>query len=330
MGYWLPPGRLFAVKVLVKAPAKINLALRVGTPRLDGYHRLDTVFTALDLADDVEAITADELTMSMSGRGEDLPVDESNLVIKAARALQKFARARGCEYLADRGAHIHVTKRIPVAGGMAGGSADAAGALVALNELWGIGASHSDLLRLAADLGSDVPFALVGGIAHGTGRGEQLVPVSVPQDLRQQWVVLVNPEGLSTPAVFRAFDEVAVSADNARIADTPASTGELRSALEQGDTAAIVSQMINDLEPVARHLRPDLQEIFDCLESVDGIEKVILSGSGPSIAILVGDADADRLATKLAEFFPNLDVVRTAGPARGAHIVASSTPEETN
>lgn len=303
------------MNVLVKAPAKINLALRVGAPRPDGFHPLDTVFTALDLADDVLATTADGLTMSIEGRGEDLPVDESNLVMKAARALQRLAVDKGQCNAEELGAHIHITKRIPVAGGMAGGSADAAGTLVALNELWGVGAEQEELLELAADLGSDVPFALFGGVAHGTGRGELLTPVGTPDDTKQSWIVLVNSEGLSTPAVFKAFDELFADAE------TPANTSALRDAIAIGDNHALAEHMINDLQPVAEHLRPDLAELFAQLNDLDGVYKVMLSGSGPSIVLLVEDDRSDQLATELGEQLPNLDVVQTTGPARGAHVV---------
>ena len=294
------------MKVFVTAPAKINLALRVGAPRPDGFHPLDTVFTALDLVDDVVATSADGLSMSIEGRGADLPVDDSNLVMKAARALQ--ARV-GKPQL---GAHIHVVKRIPVAGGMAGGSADCAGALVALNELWQLGLSDEDLLDVGAELGSDVPFALFGGVAHGTGRGEKLT--AVPANGQQSWIVLVNSEGLSTPAVFRRFDELVDAGE-------PASTEDLRVAVATGDNRRIAELMTNDLQPVATAMRPDLAALFADLSNRRDIAKVMLSGSGPSVVLLVDDDRAAAIASEIAQAYPQLEVVRAKGPARGAQLV---------
>lgn len=293
------------MKVFVTAPAKINLALRVGAPRPDGFHPLDTVFIALDLVDDVMATSADGLTMSIEGRGADLPIDESNLVIKAARALQTRVGKP------ELGAHIHVVKRIPVAGGMAGGSADCAGALVALNELWQLGLSFDELLELGAELGSDVPFALFGGVAHGTGRGEKLS--AVPAKGQLSWIVLVNPEGLSTPAVFRRFDELVDGGE-------PASTAELREALASGDIDRIAQLMVNDLQPVAADMRPDLATLFAELGARGDVAKAMLSGSGPSIVMLVDDERAAGIASELAQIYPQLEVVHAKGPAAGAQV----------
>lgn len=293
------------MKVFVTAPAKINLALRVGAPRPDGFHPLDTVFIALDLVDDVMATSADGLTMSIEGRGADLPIDESNLVIKAARALQTRVGKP------ELGAHIHVVKRIPVAGGMAGGSADCAGALVALNELWQLGLSFDELLEIGAELGSDVPFALFGGVAHGTGRGEKLS--AVPAKGQLSWIVLVNPEGLSTPAVFRRFDELVDGGE-------PASTAELREALASGDIDRIAQLMVNDLQPVAADMRPDLATLFAELGARSDVAKVMLSGSGPSIVMLVDDERAAGIASELAQIYPQLEVVHAKGPAAGAQV----------
>ena len=195
-------------EVRVVTPSKVNLALRVGSARPDGFHPLDTVFEALDVHDEVIVRRSDSLSLRMQGEGAGaLPEDSTNLALRAATALRERFGAP------DLGAEMTVRKAIPVAGGMAGGSADAAGALVALNALWGLGLSGADLMGLGSELGSDVPFCIMGGIAHGTGRGEILTPVHPGRG--HAWVLLTNPVGLSTPAVFREFDRIAAAAEGA-------------------------------------------------------------------------------------------------------------------
>ncbi|MGH8827589.1 MAG: 4-(cytidine 5'-diphospho)-2-C-methyl-D-erythritol kinase, partial [Jiangellaceae bacterium] len=185
-------------RVNVRVPAKINLVLAVGPLRPDGYHDLATVFHAVSLYDDVSAEPAAELSLEVDGAyAAGVPVDETNLAMRAARALATYAGVPAA-------ARLHVRKRIPVAGGMAGGSADAAGALLTCNELWGLGLDHTQLATVAATLGSDVPFALTGGSALGYGRGERLEPVEMAGPLH--WVVAVASGGLSTPEVYRRLD----------------------------------------------------------------------------------------------------------------------------
>lgn len=290
-------------RVIASAPAKVNLALRVGSVRDDGFHPLDTVFEALDLFDDVTATHADGLSMDITGLGTDLPCDESNLVLRAARLLQQ---ATGT----TRGAHLSVTKRIPVAGGMAGGSADAAATLVALNTLWELGLSGEQLLELGAELGSDVPFSLLGSIARGTSRGEKLE--SIKPGAMHGWVLLTNPVGLSTPAVFRKFDDLSSEAGQ------PASTEELCQAVQGNDLCKIGQLLINDLEAPAFALRPDLAEIVVALQTVG--HGAVLSGSGPTIAVLCEISQLESLGSELANAFPELSVVSAVGPAAGAHI----------
>lgn len=294
--------------IKASAPAKVNLALRVGAPRADGFHPLDTVFEALDIFDDVEAIAVDRaaITMEIHGLGADLPVDERNLVIRAARLLQT-------ECGVESGAHLVVTKRIPVAGGMAGGSADAAATLVALNSLWELNLSSGQLSEFAAQLGSDVPFALLGGIARGTSRGEQLVSVK-PREMHG-WVVLTNPVGLSTPSVFRKFDELHPDASQ-----LPADTKPMLAALANGGLTDLAQAFQNDLWAPAAALRPDLAQIFAQLERDEiGVGR-ILSGSGPSIAILCEIAQLDEVARQVRSRFSELGVVSAIGPAAGAHL----------
>src|SRR5690606_21764926 len=194
-----------AVSVTVRVPAKVNVQLAVGAARPDGFHDLANVFLAVGLYDEVTVTGSDELRVTCSGPGSgQVPLDESNLAARAARAL---AGRTGREARV----HIHIDKDIPVAGGMAGGSADGAAALLACDALWGTGASREELLEICAELGSDVPFSLVGGAALGTGRGERLTELEVGGTFH--WVFALAGRGLSTPAVFREFDRLAAGRD---------------------------------------------------------------------------------------------------------------------
>ena len=326
-------------EVRVVTPSKVNLALRVGSARPDGFHPLDTVFEALDVHDEVIVRRSDSLSLRMQGEGAGaLPEDSTNLALRAATALRERFGAP------DLGAEMTVRKAIPVAGGMAGGSADAAGALVALNALWGLGLSGADLMGLGSELGSDVPFCIMGGIAHGTGRGEILTPVHPGRG--HAWALLTNPVGLSTPAVFREFDRIAAAAEGAGpvagevggieragrvgagyagsgrvveadVAENPASTRELREAVARGDLRATAALMANDLQAPAFSLRPDLEDVVERASRFGAT--AILSGSGPTVALRASDAaHADRLAMRAAIEFPKLRAVRANGPAAGA------------
>mgnify|MGYP002745929151 FL=1 len=328
-------------EVRVVTPSKVNLALRVGSARPDGFHPLDTVFEALDVHDEVIVRRSDSLSLRVQGEGAGaLPEDSTNLALRAATALRERFGAP------DLGAEMTVRKAIPVAGGMAGGSADAAGALVALNALWGLGLSGADLMGLGSELGSDVPFCIMGGIAHGTGRGEILTPVHPGRG--HAWVLLTNPVGLSTPAVFREFDRIAAAAEGAGpvagevagteragragagyagsgraaeadVAENPASTRELREAVARGDLRATAALMANDLQAPAFSLRPDLEDVVERASRFGAT--AILSGSGPTVALLASDAaHADRLAMRAAIEFPKLRAVRANGPAAGARV----------
>ncbi|WP_353065243.1 4-(cytidine 5'-diphospho)-2-C-methyl-D-erythritol kinase [Arcanobacterium hippocoleae] len=322
--------------VKASAPAKVNLALRVGALRPDGFHPLDTVFEALDIFDDVEAQPTEnaELTMEIHGIGENLPIDDTNLVIRAAKLLQQKTSVH-------HGAHLVVTKRIPVAGGMAGGSADAAATLIALNALWQLKLSQSELIEIGKELGSDIPFALLGGIARGISRGDELTPI-IPKAMHG-WVILTNPEGLSTPQVFHKFDEM--YQDTAP--SSPQSTAPVIAALATGSVSALIKVLENDLWHPAAALRPDLAKIVCKIDAIfppsgnnstapdqtenpiqDAVDKSaasprigrILSGSGPSIAILCEVAQVAEIAALMRTTFPELTVVSAMGPAAGAHL----------
>ena len=211
--------------------------------------------------------------------------------------------------------HLEILKRIPVAAGMAGGSADASATLVACARLWGLDIGRDDLLELAGELGSDVPFSLIGGLAHGVGRGERLT--SIAAGIRHDWVLLTSPQGLSTPAVFKEFDDLM---GYIRVPETlVAETRELRAALETGDRAAAQEHMINDLEAPALSLRPYLRETLRTLRSHGYF--ALLSGSGPTIAVLAEDpTQADTLADDSRTLFPHHGVLRASGPAGATHV----------
>ncbi len=297
------------MSLTVRAPAKINLHLGVGAPREDGFHPLVTVYQAVGLCDDLTVTPSPGWTLGVTVPEwmdvDAVPVTGDNIVDRAAQLL---ARHHG----ASQEAAVSIAKSIPVAGGMAGGSADAAAALVALDRLWGLGTSDEDLLAIAAELGSDVPFALVGGTALGTGRGELVE--SVPDTATWWWVVVPSERGLSTPEVYRRFDQLAPDA-----APEPAGAEAVLLALSTGDPGVLAAALHNDLEPAALDLRPDLADVLELGER-SGALRGLVSGSGPTCLFLAEDADASReVAGRLSE---QHDVVLvTNGPVAGAHVV---------
>ena len=295
--------------VRVRVPAKVNLALRVGGADASGYHELGTVFQAVSLGDEIlaERAPAGVFTLAFHGEGAGfLPVDDTNLAMRAAKLL-----AARCE-VTGAGVRLTIRKRIPVAGGMAGGSADAAGTLVACNALWQVGATRSDLHPLAAELGADVPFLLLGGTAIGTGRGDQLT--SVMTSGTYHWTFALAHSGLSTPAVFREFDRTSTP-------DTTEIPVELVEALRVGDTGAVGASLVNDLQGPAVSLLPQLAHTLRLgLEA--GALGAIVSGSGPTCAFLAGSsAHAAELATALARFSGVRAARRAFGPVAGAQVL---------
>jgi 4-diphosphocytidyl-2-C-methyl-D-erythritol kinase len=293
--------------VTVRVPAKVNLQLAVGPLRDDGYHDLVNVFHAVSLFDEVTAAESESLSVRVEGDlvGE-VPAGPENLAIKAAEAL---AGRAGRFY----GADLVIRKTIPVAGGMAGGSADAAAALVACNELWGLGLPLEDLLEIAADLGSDVPFALLGGTAVGTGRGEKVAPAFTSGIFH--WVFALADGGLSTPRVYGECDRLRAEAGE-QVA-WPAVSEALMTALREGDAVALGRSLANDLQPAALSLRPSLARTLQ----TGGALGAIVSGSGPTCAFL---AASDEDATALAATLEGRGVCRAAvtatGPAPGATV----------
>ncbi|WP_121253616.1 4-(cytidine 5'-diphospho)-2-C-methyl-D-erythritol kinase [Nocardioides ferulae] len=296
--------------VTVRAPAKINLHLGVGAPRPDGFHPLVTAYHAVGLCDDVTVADAD--TWSVHTKLPDwidpglLPADGENIVDRAAELLAGF-------HGVPRRGLVSVVKAIPVAGGLAGGSADAAAALVALDRLWDLHTSDTDLLRLAAQLGSDVPFSLVGGTALGTGRGELVTPLT--DRGTWWWVVVPSPEGLSTPRVYRHFDELVPDAP-----ERPPSADEVVAALASGDPYLLAAALHNDLELAAVDLRPDLGRLLERGEEV-GALRGLVSGSGPTCVFLCEGADHAREVAGALTGPEHPVVLTTMGPVAGAHLV---------
>ncbi|OIK24087.1 4-(cytidine 5'-diphospho)-2-C-methyl-D-erythritol kinase [Streptomyces malaysiense] len=297
------------MSVTVRVPAKVNVQLAVGAARPDGFHDLANVFLAVGLYDEVTVTPADELRVTCAGPdAAQVPLDRTNLAARAALAL---AARRGIE----PAVHIHIDKDIPVAGGMAGGSADGAGALLACDRLWGTGASRAELLAICAELGSDVPFSLVGGAALGVGRGERLTGLDAGGTFH--WVFAMAGRGLSTPAVFREFDRLA----QGREIPEPVASQDLLDALAEGDADALAAAVTNDLQPAALSLFPELAATLTAGREAGALASLV-SGSGPTTAFLARDAEAARKAAEALSASGTCRTVRTAaGPVAGATVL---------
>ncbi|MFD4565308.1 4-(cytidine 5'-diphospho)-2-C-methyl-D-erythritol kinase [Streptomyces sp. NPDC058467] len=295
--------------VTVRVPAKVNVQLAVGGARPDGFHDLANVFLAVGLYDEVTVTPAEELRVTCAGPDAgQVPLDRTNL---AARAALELARRYGI----DPAVHLHIAKDIPVAGGMAGGSADGAGALLACDTLWGTNASRDELLDICAELGSDVPFSLVGGAALGTGRGERLRVLEVGGTFH--WVFAMAGRGLSTPAVFREFDRMN---EGVRIPE-PVASQELLDALAKGDAGALSRAVSNDLQPAALSLFPELADTLAAGRAA-GALAALVSGSGPTTAFLAPDAESARTVAEALLASGTCRSVRvTESPAPGANVL---------
>jgi 4-diphosphocytidyl-2-C-methyl-D-erythritol kinase len=298
--------------VTARAPAKVNLHLAVGPLRPDGFHDLTTVFHALGLYDELTLTRAEGLRVHVEGEGAaDVPTDHTNL---AARAVLALAERTGVRADVD----IRISKGIPVAGGCAGGSADAAAALVACDALWSLGMSREELSEVGAELGSDVPFSLHGGTALGTGRGERLTPVLGAG--QYSWVLALAIGGLSTPAVYLELDRqrehgpVSVASDSAAVL----------TALRQGSPAALGRALSNDLQAAAMALKPELGQLLASGEELGALGGMI-SGSGPTVAFLARDHHhATALAAALAAQGGCRTVRVADGPVPGARVTRTT------
>lgn len=300
--------------VHVRAPGKLNLFFEVGPLGEDGYHDVASAYQAVSLYEDVWAELSDSFTVAVSGTVDvsSVPCDDRNLAVRAARLVAREVGYAG-------GVHLDIVKHVPVAGGMGGGSADAAAALVAVDALLGAELGSAELLRLGAKLGADVPFALMGGTAIGTGRGDELRPALAKG--RFEWVIVTAGFGLSTPEVYghldrlRADEQVAPGRDEIRDVEP----GVLH-ALRAGDPEALAAHMRNDLQAAAVALRPELQNTLD-LGKRSGALAAIVSGSGPTVAFLAGDRES-ALDLQISLTAAGHSALHVHGPVHGARVSA--------
>ena len=300
--------------VVARVPAKVNLQLSVGPLGSDGFHEVTTVFQAISLFDDVTVATApdgDGIKISISGEtSSGVPADSSNLAVKAAELMIK-------NYDLPADLIIKLKKEIPVAGGMAGGSADAAGVIVGLDSLFELGLSRDEMEIVGSKIGSDVPFSICGGVAIGTGRGDQITPALSKGSYN--WVLALSGQGLSTPSVYQECDRLREGLS----ISAPLVSEPLMQALRAGDAKALGKALTNELQPAACSLRPALRLVLDV--GIDyGALGGIVSGSGPTVAFLVSDDEhAMDLTVSLSASGVVSSVVRSIGPAHGARIIES-------
>ncbi|MHA7180715.1 4-(cytidine 5'-diphospho)-2-C-methyl-D-erythritol kinase [Arthrobacter sp. MDB2-24] len=305
-----------ARSVRVKAPGKINVALKVGPPREDGYHGIASVFLAVSLYEEVTATEApgSGISVTVNGQGtlnlpaDSIPLDRTNLAVRAAELLADVSPGR-------TGVHLDITKRVPISGGMGGGSADAAAALLACDALWGSGFSRDELAKIAVDLGADVPFALVGGTAVGLGVGDQLTPAISKTPLH--WVLVTSEYGLSTPEVYRTLDEIRLR-DGVVADPQPSIDPAILGAMRAGDALGLAPLLHNDLQQASLELAPALGDILDRGKAAGALAGIV-SGSGPTIAFLTqSSGHAAELETLLES--EGLQAASVHGPAHGARI----------
>lgn len=301
--------------VHVRAPGKLNLVLRVGPQDADGYHRLATVFQAVSLYEDVLATPAEEITVRTTGRWAHLVHDdERNLAHRAASLLAEASGTRA-------GAHLQITKRVPVAGGMAGASADAAAALLACDLLWQTGLAREELGHLAAELGADVPFALTGGTAVGLGRGDTLTPALARGSYH--WVLAIFEQGVPSSEVFGEWDR-----RHGQVGAQPHIDEEVMAALISGDPRRLADVLVNDLAVAAGSLAPRLEKVHQVLADSPALATIV-AGSGPTVAALAPDHPT---AVEIAETVRAMEVADqvevVTGPSPGARLLESVREDE--
>jgi 4-diphosphocytidyl-2-C-methyl-D-erythritol kinase len=302
--------------VHARAPGKINVFLKVGSLLEDGYHDVAIAYQAVSLYEDVRAYASDTFSVSVTGTVDlsRVPTDETNIAIKAARLLAAKTGFSG-------GVRLEIDKHVPVTGGMGGGSADAAATLLACDALWGTDLPRDELIALAAHLGADVPFSLVGGTAIGTGRGDELSPALAKG--QYQWVLALADFGLSTPAVYQELDK---HRDRHKqeifpATEQPIVDANVLQALRAGDPRMLADVLHNDLQAPALHLEPSLSRVLELGEK-SGALAGIVSGSGPTVAFLAPDLDG-ALELQIALSAARINVVRATGPVHGARIVTA-------
>jgi 4-diphosphocytidyl-2-C-methyl-D-erythritol kinase len=296
--------------VRVRVPAKINLHLAVGPLRPDGYHELNTIYHAIGIFDELTARPGDTLALTMEGEGAgELALDETNLIIRAARALAAHTRV-------PAHARLHLRKAIPLAGGLAGGSADAAATLIACDTLWGTGIPREELAVIGGQLGSDIPFLLHGGTALGTGHGESVSPI-LARPTTWHWVVAIADGGLATPDVYRELDRLRA----ANAAPPPLDTSDaLMTAMRQRDPAVLGAALGNDLQAAALALRPELADVLKAGVAAGAVAGLV-SGSGPTCVFLATDSGhAESVATALSRSGVCREARTARGPMPGARV----------
>ncbi len=298
------------MSVRVRAAAKINLHLGVGAVREDGFHPLDTVYQAISLYDDLTLASAERTTITLEVTdyvdADAVPLGADNIVTRALDAIRVRTGRTG-------GEHVGLVKSIPVAGGMAGGSADAAATLLAYDRLHACDLSDDVLLGLAAELGSDVPFSLVGGTARGRGRGEVVEPLA--DGGTWWWVAVPSSAGLSTPDVYRHYDRLFPDAPA-----EPAPADALLSALSTTEPVRLARTMHNDLQAPAVDLRPELGTLIERGET-EGALRGMVSGSGPTCVFLCDSQDGAHAVIAGLQGAGHEVVLMANGPVAGAHVI---------
>ena len=296
----------------MRVPAKVNLQLSVGPRESDGFHNLVSVFQAISIFDEVtvsKTHAGNGVTITVTGEHtHGVPEDGENLAVKAALLV-------GSKFDFEVDVHIEVKKSIPVAGGMAGGSADAAATLVAMDSLFNLDMSREELHALGSELGSDVPFMISGGTAIGQGRGDQLT--AALSRGTYHWVLALSSVGLSTPAVYTECDRMRAEREIA----APQVSDVLMQSLLAADAEAVGNSLTNDLQNAACSLRPALSLVLEVGRDY-GALGAIVSGSGPTVAFLVADEDSGLdLAVALTASGVVGSVARAHGPVHGAKVI---------
>lgn len=283
------------MKLMVKAPAKINLSLDVLHKRTDGYHEVKMVMTTIDLADRIELSEREDGRIVIYSHNRFVPDDQRNLAYQAAQLLKKRCKV-------DKGVNILIDKQIPVAAGLAGGSSDAAATLRGLNQLWDLGLSLDMLAELGAEIGSDVSFCVYGGTALATGRGEVIEHIEAPPNC---WVILAKPEiGVSTADVYRNLKVQNVSHPNVE---------GMIEAIKAGNYREMCKCVGNVLEEVTLKMHPEVLLIKEQMKRF-GADAVLMSGSGPTVFGLVQhDSRMHRIYNGLRGFCDKVYAVRLIG-----------------
>lgn len=310
-------------RVKVRAPGKINAFFQVGPLREDGYHAVASTYLAVSRYEEVTATSRpgtspSDITVTLSPDSSlpqeqlhDIPLDGRNLVVKAALMVADIAEK-------PSGLHLEISKHVPIAGGMGGGSADAAATLVACDALWHTGLSREELAHLGSELGADVPFALMGGAAVGLGIGDELTAALAPTPLH--WVLVSAEFGLSTPVVYGRLDTLRAAGQIMAEEPGQVEAGVL-SALRAGDAQALAPWLHNDLQAAAESLAPSLTGVLAEGTQLGALAGIV-SGSGPTLAFLAADAvHAEELAAALTARGHQASAVD--GPVHGAHIISS-------